>query len=139
MGIKTVFSKLCDSYRNCLAILQFYYSPWDHEIVSWLPKPYIYTKWLYKIYTVFDDDVSLCRNNALTQLVQDKLKLVAIFSLWCMWNITPSNKNIFTWIVRRALNGIINRSKTQTQTQINRSKTETLFALQVFRKQNFYC
>ena len=67
--------------------------------------------------TVFDDVVSLCRscrNNALAQLVWDKLKLVAIFSLWCMWNTTPSNKNTFTWIVRRALNAIINRNKTET-------------------------
>lgn len=63
--------------------------------------------------TVLDDVVSLCRNYALTQLVQDKLKLVAIFFLWCMWNIVQSNKNIFTWIVRRAFNAIINRNKTE--------------------------
>ena len=74
--------------------------------------------------TAFDDVVSLCRscrnNYALPQSVRDKLKLVATFSLWCMWNIALSNKNILTWIVRRALNAIINRNK-----------TETLFALQV--------
>ena len=74
-----------------------------------------------------DEVVSLlgsCRSYALTRSPREKLQLLQ-FSPW-VWQVSPykkricylwiasSNKNIFTWIVRKALNTISNRNKTET-------------------------
>ena len=74
-----------------------------------------------------DEVVSLlgsCRSYALTRSPREKLQLLQ-FSPW-VWQVFPckkricylwmasSNKNIFTWIVRKALNTISNRNKTET-------------------------
>ena len=73
--------------------------------------------------TVFDDVVSLCgscRKNALLWSPQENLKTCCNSLHVCkkvslQAKVAPSNRSIFTQIVRRALNAISDRNKTKTQ------------------------
>ena len=90
-----------------------------HEVINPISVPNDYLN------TVFDDVVSLCgscRKKLMPShgLHRKTLKLVAILSV-CVKRfslqakVAPSNRNIFTQIVRRALNAISDRNKTKTQ------------------------
>jgi len=103
---------------------QIWKSIWnEHKIITWSSIGSISTPNDY-LNTVFDDVVSLpgsCENNALSRSPWEKLQLVAFLSLCvlqerntCYLQIVLSNRNIFTWIVRRALNAISNRNKNKT-------------------------
>ena len=102
----------------------------EHKIIVWSYWPYICTVNDY-LNAVFDDVVSLCgscRNNALPPSLQEKLCLVAILSRAVCeksflkkeicYNFCRLPCQIKTyslgWTVRRALNTISDRNKTET-------------------------